>query len=265
MVHHRVDLQDCSIFYQQGGSLEGATPILLLHGWGISTEPYQELLQLLAQQHSVIAPDLPGFARSPYPTVIPSYDAYAQILVAFLDKLNLSQVHLVGHSFGGGIAIALAALAGDRIKSLILLDSTGIPTESIPVLIPRRAIEMTAQLLSPRLHLKLVDIPQVFIHNLVFNPGQVIHALFLSLQGDLSGLFPSVQSPCLLLWSEQDWTIPLSVAQEMSDKISHARLVLVQEGFHEWALWYPEKLVAIVMEFVQQVESRGAIAAHAPD
>ncbi len=46
LTNHRVDLQDCTIFYQQSSLESSSIPILLLHGWGISTEPYQEVLEL---------------------------------------------------------------------------------------------------------------------------------------------------------------------------------------------------------------------------
>jgi len=258
--NHRVDLEDCSIFYTQGGIRSDSTPILFLHGWGISTEPYQEILQLLAQQHPVLAPDLPSFARSSYTKLIPDYDSYAKFLVSFLDALNLQQVHLVGHSLGGGIAITLSTLVPDRVRSLVLVDSTGIPSVSIPEAVPRRAIEMTAQLLLPRLKLKLVDIPQVFSYNLLFNTGNVIQALLLSLQADLKHLLPRVKAPCLLLWSDKDLIVPLTAAQEMAAKIPDARLTTVEEGCHEWGLWYPEKFTSILLDFIHQVEHRDAIA-----
>ena len=75
---------------------------------------------------------------------------------------------------------------------------------------------MTAQLLLPRLRLKLVDIPQVFSHNLLFNTGNVIQALLLSLQVDLKHLLPKIKAPCLLVWSEKDLTEPTSIAREMA-------------------------------------------------
>jgi pimeloyl-ACP methyl ester carboxylesterase len=258
---HHVDLKDCSIFYTQGGLKSDSTPILLLHGWGISAEPYHEILNLLAEQHFVLAPDLPSFGRSSYPNLIPDYDSYAKFLLSFLDALNLQQVHLVGHSLGGGIAITLSALAPDRVKSLVLVDSTGNPSVSLLEAIPRRAFEMTAQLLLPKLKLKLADIPQVFSHNVLFNTGNVIQALLLSLLVDLKHLLPSIQAPCLLLWSEKDLTTPLSAAQEMAAKIPDSRLTTVEEGWHEWGLWYPEKITSIMLAFTHEAERIDTIAA----
>lgn len=257
---HYLDLQDCRLFYVQGGLKSDSTPILFLHGWGISVEPYYETLNRLAQQHHVLAPDLPSFARSSYPKLIPDYDGYAKFLLSFLDALDLPQVHLVGHSFGGGIAITLSALVPDRVKSLTLLDSTGNPSVSLLETIPRRAVEMTAQLFLPKLELKLVEIPRVFSHNLLFNFGNVIQALLLSLKSDLTPRLTRIEAPCLLLWSKEDLTTPLSAAQEMAGKIPRARLVTVKEGWHEWGLWYPEKLSVLLLDFIHQVEQSDAIA-----
>ncbi|MBW4524487.1 MAG: alpha/beta hydrolase [Phormidium tanganyikae FI6-MK23] len=254
MLDRTVSLGEFSLHYQQCGRNDGqAFPMLFLHGWGISAEPYQAVLERLGQVHPVFAPDLPSFARSPYNKMIPDYKSYAAFLVDFLDALNLEQVHLVGHSFGGGIAITIAALFPERVKSVVLLGSTGIPTVSIPEIIPRRAIEMVAQLFLPELGLKLTTIPKVFSHNLLFNTANLLQALLLSLYGDLKHLLPSVQAPTLLLWSEQDLTEPLSIAEEMAATIPNSDLIIVPEGFHEWGLWYPEKFTSMVLEFTSQI------------
>jgi pimeloyl-ACP methyl ester carboxylesterase len=259
---HQIDLRDCKISYEQytPSDLEpDLIPVLFLHGWGISAEPYHEILELLAQQRVLFAPDLPGFARSSCPKLIPDYDSYAEILISFLDTLHLQQVHLVGHSLGGGIAIAMSTLIPDRVKSLVLVDSTGIPSASILEIVPRRAMEMTAQFLLPRLELKLIDIPWVFSYNLLFNTGNVIQALLLSLQADLKYLLPRIKAPCLLLWSEKDLTTPLTAAQEMAARISNSKLTVVEEGFHEWGLWYPEKFTSLILDFINQVEQTGSL------
>lgn len=258
LIDRQVDLFDCRIFYKQGGTRSTATPILFLHGWGISTEPYQEVLELIAQQHYVIAPDLPSFARSNYSDLIADYETYAKLLVSFLDALNLEQVHLVGHSIGGGISIAMNSIAIDRVKSLVLVGSTGVPKVSFPEIVPIRAIEMTAQISLPKLKLQLVDIPRVFSQNFLFNTGNVIQALLLSLEKDLRPLLPLIKAPCLLLWSEKDLTMPLTCGREMAALIPDSVLVTVEEGYHEWGLWHPEKFTSIVLKFVQQVELKSA-------
>ncbi|WP_199337082.1 alpha/beta fold hydrolase [Oscillatoria sp. FACHB-1407] len=96
-----------------------------------------------------------------------------------------------------------------------------------------RAFEMVAQISLPRLKLQMVDIPQVFSHNLLFNTGNVIQALLLSLETNLKHLLPQIQAPCLLLWAEKDLTPLLKVAHEMAALIPHATLKTVDVGWHE--------------------------------
>lgn len=254
LTQHRVDLQDYSIFYQQGGPQSSSTPILFLHGWGISTEPYHEVFKLIARQHALVAPDLPSFGQSSYSNLIPDYEGYAKFLLEFLEALGLEQVHVVGHSLGGGIAITLSALAPDKVKSIVLVDSTGIPIEPLLAIVPRRAIEMLAQFSISNLNLQLVEIPKVFSYNLLFNTGNVIQALLLSLQTDLRHLLPEIKASCLLLWSNKDLTTPLTAAEEMAAMIAGSKLVTVEEGWHEWGLWYPEKLTSIVLDFIHQCD-----------
>lgn len=260
MIDRTIQVGTCSIHYHHVGQGCRSLPIVFLHGWGISAEPYQEVLEHLGQTHPVYAPDLPSFAGSSYDKLIPDYKSYAAFLIEFLDAIGLEQVHLVGHSFGGGISLTIAALFPDRVKSLALLGSTGIPTVSIGEIISRRAIEMTAQLALPKLELKLLTIPKVFTHNLLFNTANVLQALLLSLYGDLRHLLPNVQAPTLLLWSDKDLTEPLSIANEMATILPNARLAIVPEGFHEWGLWYPEKFSSMVLEFINQNETYSFIS-----
>jgi pimeloyl-ACP methyl ester carboxylesterase len=221
----------------------------------MSTEPYQEVLKLLAQHHTIIAPDLPSFRRSTYSRLLNDYLSYSKCLLSFLEVLDLQQFHLVGYSLGGGIAINLFTLVPEKVTSLILVDSSGIPTVSLLEMIPRRAIEITAQIFLPRRRLKLVDIPLVFSYNLLFNTGNLIQGLLISLYEDISYLLPKVQAPCLLLWSAKDLTLPLSNAQEMVVIIPGSKLIIVEEGFHEWGLWYPEKFTSLILNFIANLSN----------
>ncbi len=254
LVEKHIDIGACTVSYLQSGELSEATPVVFLHGWGISAQPYREFLNLLAQYHPVIAPDLPSFAGSSYLGFLESYGRYAEILTTFLDRLNLDRVHLVGHSFGGGIAIAIAAVQHKRVQSLTLIDTTGVPIGSIVEVALRRAIEMPLQINLPKFYLQFVEIPRVFSLNLLFNAQNVIQSLWLSIGTDLRPLLSLIQAPCLLLWSKLDLTTPLSIAQELQHKIPNAQLVVVEEGFHEWALLYPEKLTTQLINFLNHIK-----------
>lgn len=241
--------------YLVSGTASDSVPLLFLHGWGIAAKPYREIIELLSQHHQVIVPDLPGFADSREFGVIESYDRYAKLLLEFLAALKIERAHVIGHSLGGGIAITIATLVPQTIATLTLVGSTGIPKVGLLEIPLRRAVEMTLQLSPTKLYLQFLEIPQVFVPNLVFNSLNVITALFLALKKDLRSQIAQIQAPCLLLWSSKDLTTPLSAAEEMQQLIPHARLVVVEEGYHEWGLWHPEKFASIITSFIDQTAS----------
>ncbi|MFZ0835242.1 MAG: alpha/beta fold hydrolase, partial [Mycobacterium sp.] len=79
--------------------------ILLIHGVGGSSHSWRELIPMLSTKYRVIAPDLLGHGRSDKPRGDYSLGAFAVWLRDFLDALGISKVTIVGHSFGGGVAL----------------------------------------------------------------------------------------------------------------------------------------------------------------
>ena len=98
---------------------EGNPEVLALHGWGRRGNDFAKVLEGL----SGIAPDLPGFGASPVPDEVIGADSYADIVAAALDSFDRPPV-LVGHSFGGRVAVCLAAKHPNRVGPLVL---TGVP------------------------------------------------------------------------------------------------------------------------------------------
>lgn len=58
----------------------------------------------------------------------------------------------------------------------------------------------------------------------------------------------------MLLWSDKDLTTPLNNAQEMAAIIPNSQLITVEEGLHEWGLWYPDKFTSLILNFIDRVE-----------
>ncbi|WP_129633358.1 alpha/beta fold hydrolase [Candidatus Oscillochloris fontis] len=95
-------------------------PLLLIHGWGGSSRYWRGTLETLADQHDVIAIDLPGYGDSPALPGHTSGRQLAELVLAFADQLGLDQFDLNGHSFSGGVAAYLAARAPQRVRRLVL-------------------------------------------------------------------------------------------------------------------------------------------------
>ena len=118
------------------GSGDGL-PILLLHGFPTSSYLWRDVQRDLGPRHPTYAPDLCGLGASERPPA-GRYDhaSQAALLLSLLDVLGLSQVAVVAHDVGGGVAVHLAALAPSRVAALVLLD-TPLHTEVWPVPIVR--------------------------------------------------------------------------------------------------------------------------------
>ncbi|ACB35602.1 alpha/beta hydrolase fold [Leptothrix cholodnii SP-6] len=119
-----------------GRAHPGQPPVLLIHGSGPGVSAWANwrlVMPVLAQDRRVIAPDMVGFGYSDRPEGITySMDTWVQQAIDLLDALDLPQVDLIGNSFGGALALALAIRAPQRVRRLVLMGSVGVPFELTP-------------------------------------------------------------------------------------------------------------------------------------
>jgi pimeloyl-ACP methyl ester carboxylesterase len=116
------------------GTSPGAEPALYVHGLGGSSQNYTDLAGLLADRFDGQALDLPGFGYSD-PTGRYSLPGFAATVVAYLELAGRGPVHLVGNSLGGSIAVRVAGLRPDLVRTLTLI------SPAMPFLDPRRTAQ----------------------------------------------------------------------------------------------------------------------------
>ena len=112
----------------------GAEPAVYVHGLGGSSQNFTDVAGLLADRFDAQAVDLPGFGYSD-PSPRYSIPAFAATLTAYLEHAGRGPVHLVGNSLGGSIAVRVAALRPDLVRSLTLI------SPAMPFLDPRRTAQ----------------------------------------------------------------------------------------------------------------------------
>ena len=106
---------------------EGAETVLLVHGFGGDLDNWLFNLDALAAGATVVALDLPGHGPAPAPIPDPSVPGLAAAVLDFMDAAGVEAAHLVGHSLGGAVALALAAdAAPGRVRSLALVCPAGL-------------------------------------------------------------------------------------------------------------------------------------------
>jgi 2-hydroxymuconate-semialdehyde hydrolase len=116
--------------YQDHGQ---GDPIFLIHGSGPGVTAYANwrlTMPVLAEKFRVIAPDMVGFGFTERPTGVQyTMDMWVSHALSFMDALKIEKAHLVGNSFGGGLALALALRAPDRVNRLVLMGAAGTKFE----------------------------------------------------------------------------------------------------------------------------------------
>jgi len=119
-----------------GHSATGQPPVLLVHGSGPGVSAWANwrlVMPELAKSRRVLAPDMVGFGFTDRPAgQVYSMDVWVQQALDLLDALGVPQVDLVGNSFGGALALALAIRAPQRVRRLVLMGSVGVPFAITP-------------------------------------------------------------------------------------------------------------------------------------
>lgn len=127
-IAHRIEAAGIQTNYHDQGSGE---PVLLIHGSGPGVSAWANwrlTLPALAQQFRVIAPDMAGFGFSErQPDAVYNMDSWVAQAVGLLDALGLEKASVVGNSFGGALALALAIRHPERVSKLVLMGSVGVP------------------------------------------------------------------------------------------------------------------------------------------
>ena len=119
----RVD--ETNVYVEQAGRGE---PVILIHGFGSSTYSWRMVLPELAKDYRVIALDLYGFGWTERPEDWKRYtrDGQVELILDVMDALGVDSAHIVGHSYGGSITMALAADHPDRVRSMVLVNSAAV-------------------------------------------------------------------------------------------------------------------------------------------
>jgi pimeloyl-ACP methyl ester carboxylesterase len=234
------------------------TPVVLLHGLSGSSNWWGRNIAALAERHLVAAVDLAGFGHSRrflgFPILIPPFTEVSALLARWLETFE-GPVHLIGHSMGGQIAIRLAAEHPDLIRSLTLVNATGMPFR-----------------FDARPHIRSLPKPpyggagiaRVLVPDLLrAGPTSVAVASTRVVMGDMRELMHSLRLPVLLVWGEGDPLVPVVYAEAMQREIAGSRLVVLPGAAHV-AMWdAPEAFNRVALGFIEEVESsapQGSVA-----
>ena len=237
------------------GGAPGDLPIVVLHGWGAHIEAVAPILTALEGAPDLIALDLPGFGESEPPPQAWDVDAYARFMVHFLDELAVERAHLVGHSHGGRVSIALAADEPERVGRLLLVDSAGIPPKRGLRYRRRVAVEKLGRVIDAvggRPGRRLQERMRARVASRDYlEASEAMRGTFRAvIAADLSDRLPGIAAPTLLVWGDEDEDTPLWMAERMEALIPDAGLVVLEGAGHYSYADSPGQFRAVARRFL---------------
>ena len=248
-----LDLDGARVWYEAAGT---GRPVLLLHGWGANAAAMRPILGALRADHAVYALDFPGFGQSPLPPAAWGVGEYAELAIAFLDALGVARTDVIGHSFGGRVAIKLAAKWPDRVERLVLVDSAGVPHAETPGrAVLRAGLRAGRAILSaPGLGAvrgKAETLARGRLGSEDYRSAGPLRETFLKVVSeDLRPYMPEIKAPTLLIWGENDLDTPLADAKVMESAIPDSGLVVLRGAGHFSYLDRPADFARIVRHFL---------------
>jgi pimeloyl-ACP methyl ester carboxylesterase len=252
------------------GSAGSGPPLVFLHGWGLADHAYTRALkQLAAHDLRVYAPALPGFGgTADLPTAQLSLGGYARWVADFIRAVGIAEpVTLVGHSFGGGVAIQTAHDAPELVSRLILVNSIGGSAwsngQGVLKTIRQRppwdwGLHVQADLpLSRQLTQVLPVILRDAVPNLLRNPGAIWRVARLARTADLTAELEELKRrrlPVVIVWSKQDNLIPQAALVSLRAALGDPHYLTVP-GKHAWLLKDPHRFGEVITNVLSLAES----------
>lgn len=232
-------------------------PVVCVHGFGASSYTWREIRSSLAASHTVYMLDLKGFGESPKPED-GKYTVHDQaaLVLQCIDELRLTGLVLIGHSFGGGVALVTALeLLRSRpaaLSKLILLDAAAYaqPLPAFIRVLTLPVIGPLVQLAPATMQVRAVLRQAYYDDRLIPDASVEAYAAPLRMPGGLYALretakqivpsdiaaicarYPTIGVPTLLIWGAHDEIVPLGIGERLRQAIPHSRLVVVGEAGH---------------------------------
>ena len=263
-----LDVGGQAVHVEQSGAGE---PVVLLHGFGESTYSWRLVAPELASRYRVIAVDLNGFGyterlRDPAGYTI---DGQMRLVLGVLERLGIERAHFVGHSYGGGLTLWIAAHHPERLRSMALLDST----------LPRYSATRRSRAANVR------ALTHVYLRTVAMRPGYLQKELRASYGDDAlatpevarayldrlriegiddayygltakNGLplpevdLAAIRVPALLVWGRDDELTPVKNGERIAASLPDARLTVIPDCGHSPMEERPRELLAELLPFL---------------
>jgi pimeloyl-ACP methyl ester carboxylesterase len=238
--------------YQLNGS--GKT-LVILHGWGDSSQGSVALQAELAKHYQVLALDLPGFGGTQPPTTAWGLSEYAAFVAAVLQKLDLKSYAIIGHSNGGAIALRGLAEGDLKASKLVLLASAGIRNQYNGRKRVLRVAAKTGKALTKPLPSRLQQKLRSKVYKTIGSEMLVAEHMQETFKrvvtDDVQADAVRVTLPCLLVYGYDDTATPVEHGELLQAALGHSELHVIPKAGHFVYLDQPAIVTSLVEDFLR--------------
>ncbi len=231
--------------------------VLIFHGWGATSYSWRDISYCLAKKgFEVIAMDLPGFGETQPPEDAWDSNDYIKFLTSFIKKLKLDNFYLIGHSFGGALALKFTSKNLGMINKLVLCDAAIIRKERLDL--RQKIIKSVSRSFSkiiaktPFYHFfERIAYWFAGAHD-YYSANSIMKEVFKKvIEEDMSDIASKLKKECLIVWGQYDQATPLEDAFILNNLIEDSRLRVIIGAGHNPHRNNKEELCRVLLRFFE--------------
>jgi 2-hydroxy-6-oxonona-2,4-dienedioate hydrolase len=234
-------------------------PLLMLHGLFGALSNFSSLIEYFKKSHRVIVPMLPLFELDLLHTSVSGLEKFVQ---KFIEAKGLNEIHLLGNSLGGHVALVHVLKHPEKIKSLTLTGSSGLFENGMGDSYPKRGDK---EYIRKKTEVTFYDpamateelVDEVF--EITNNRIKVIKILALAksaIRNNLGNELNQIQVPTLLIWGNNDIITPPFVGEEFKKLIPNSELFFVDKCGHAPMMEVPDEFNKLLGDFLKRQSSQ---------
>ena len=259
MIEYQIKQQDKFKFIEEG---EGE-PLVMLHGLFGALSNFTGLIEYFRHHNKVVVPILPLFELDLLHTTVGGLEKFVH---RFIEHRNYNNIHLLGNSLGGHVALLHVLKHPERIKSIILTGSSGLFENGMGDTYPKRGsydyIQKKTELTfyDPKTATKeLVDEVYEIVNNRL-KALKIISLAKSAIRNNLGEELNQIKQPTLLIWGNNDTITPPFVGKEFQRLIPNSELHLIDKCGHAPMMEVQDEFNAILYKFLKKLNQPATVA-----
>lgn len=239
-------------------------PLILLHGLFGALSNFQDLIEYFKNSHKVVVPLLPLFDLDIFHTSVGGLEKHVH---KFIETRNYDNIHLLGNSLGGHVALVHVLKHPERIKSLILTGSSGLFENGMGDSYPKRGdYEYIKRKTEVTFYDPVTATKELVdeVYEICNNRLKVIKIIALAksaIRNNLGEELNQITQPTLLIWGNDDTITPPFVAKEFNKLIPNSELFFINKCGHAPMMEVPAEFNKILEEFLAKLKQPAATIA----